>query len=432
MYVQQQIEIEMINSTDGQDEVITKVASKKPWGKLIIIATFAAAAIWLLLPIISQWTGGIPSIESQTIIRSNVFNGTLIRDVAVNGKLVAANAPTLYSSESGQVTLLAKPGDIVKQGVIVATVLSPELQSLIKQASAKLESLKIDASRGELNDLESQLDLERTLDTASIRINASNRELTRAELSFKKQVISEIDLVSKRDAKLESELLFKHAEKRVELAKKRLEFENQTRDFAVKSQQLIVDELQRRVELLNVRAPVDGVVGSWLVQKQERVSDTQAIMTIVDLSQYEAELNVPEFYADDLGLGLDVQMKIAGKSLIGKVISVSPEVKNSQVKVKVSVDNLADIQLRQNQRLDARIEFEKKENVLMVKRGGFLASHGGRAVYVINGEQAYQTPITIGSQSVEFIEITSGLNAGDSIITSSTEEFDTHSTILLN
>lgn len=432
----------MINSTDGQDEVITKVTTKKPWTKLAIIGLAVIVTVWFVLPTLNKWLGSVPSIELKSITKAEVFKGTLIRDIAVNGKLVAANAPTLYSSESGQVSLLAKPGDIVEKNAIVATVSSPELQSIIKQATSKLESLKIDASRGELRDRESQLDLEQVLDTARVRLNASNRELKRAELSFDKQVISQLDLVSRRDAKLESELLFKHAQKRVELSKKRLQFENQTRDFSVKSQQLVVDELQRRVELLNVRTPVNGVVGNWLVQKKERVADTQAIMTIVDLSQYEAELNVPEFYADDLGLGLDVQMKISGKSLVGKVISVSPEVKNSQVMVRVSVESIDDIQLRQNQRLNARIEFEKKENVLMVKRGGFQASHGGQAAYVIYGdgengsegedEGADLTPITLGSQSVEFIEVLSGLNAGDNIIISSTEKFDEHSKVLLN
>ncbi|WP_236559639.1 efflux RND transporter periplasmic adaptor subunit [Colwellia sp. 20A7] len=422
----------MISSTDGQDEVISKVANKKPWAKLTLGALVFIGAVWFILPTLSQWSGGIPSVNPQTITRATVVNGTLIRDIAVNGKLVAANAPTIYSSEPGQVTLLAKPGDIVKKDAIVATILSPELQSTVKQATAKLESLKIDARRSELRDREAQLDLEQVLDTARVRTNASTRELTRAELSYEKQVVSQLYLVSKRDAKLENDLLFEHAKKRVELAIQRLEFENQTRDLLVKSQQLVVDELQRRVELLNIRAPVDGIVGNWLVQKKERVSDTQAIMTIVDLSQYEAELNVPEFYADDLGLGLDVKMQISGKSLIGKVISVSPEVKNSQVMVRVSIDNLAEIQLRQNQRLNARIEFENKENVLMVKRGGFQASHGGQAAYVINGDEAKLIPITTGSQSIEFIEITSGLKSGDSIIISSTETFDMHSTISLN
>ena len=236
----------------------------------------------------------------------------------------------------------------------------------------------------------------------------------------------------KSPKQVENELLYKHAEKRVELAKKRLAFENQNREFSVKSQQLIVDELQRRLELLNVRAPVAGVVGNWLVQKKERVADTQAIMTIVDLSHYEAELNVPEFYADDLGLGLDVQMTIAGKSLIGKVISVSPEVNNSQVMVRVSVSPSDEIKLRQNQRLNARIEFEKKDNVLMVKRGGFLSSNGGRSVYVVSENLAAKTPISLGSQSVEYIEVLSGLKEGDSVITSSTADFDQHPTIALN
>jgi HlyD family secretion protein len=361
-----------------------------------------------------------------------VFKGTLIRDVAVNGKLVAANAPTLYSSEAGQVTLLAKPGDIVEKDTIVATVLSPELQSTVKQAAATLERLKIEASRGELSDNEALLDLERSLDSAQISYNASVRELTRAELSFEKQVISELELVTKQDSKTESELLLKHAKKRVALSKKRLEFESQTRNFFVKSQQLVVDELQRRVELLNIKAPVTGVVGNWLVQKKEQVTNAQSIMTIVDLSQYEAELNVPEFYADDLGLGLDVQITISGKSLVGKVISISPEVKNSQVAVRASIADIEDIQLRQNQRLNARIEFEKKDNVLMVKRGGFLASNAGKAAYVINDNNAQKQPISIGSQSVEFIEIISGLNAGDEIIISSTEEFDDHQIISLN
>jgi HlyD family secretion protein len=422
----------MINNTSGQDEVISAIKSDKPWKKIIIGSFIAISVTWVSLPTLSQWMGGVPSVDAQTISRAKVFKGTLIRDVAVNGKLVAANAPTLYSSESGQVTLLAKPGDLVKKDTIVATILSPELQSTVKQAMATLERLKIEASRGELSDNEALLDLERSLDSAQITYNASVRELTRAELSFDKQVISELELVTSRDTKTESELLLKHAKKRVALSKKRLAFESQTRSFFVKSQQLVVDELQRRVELLNVRAPVTGVVGNWLVQKKERVTDAQSIMTIVDLSQYEAELNVPEFYADDLGLGLDVQITISGKSLLGKVISISPEVKNSQVAVRVSIADISDIQLRQNQRLNARIEFEKKDNVLMVKRGGFLASNAGKAAYVITDNNADRKPISIGSQSVEFIEIISGLNAGDEIIISSTEEFDAHPAILLN
>jgi HlyD family secretion protein len=138
----------MINNTSGQDEVISAIKSDKPWKKIIIGSFIAISVTWVSLPTLSQWMGGVPSVDAKNLSRANVFKGTLIRAVAVTGKLVSANAPTLYSSEAGHVTLLAKPGDIVEKDTIVATVLSPELQSTVKQAAATLERLKIEASRG--------------------------------------------------------------------------------------------------------------------------------------------------------------------------------------------------------------------------------------------------------------------------------------------
>ncbi|NRA60264.1 MAG: hypothetical protein HRU25_05005 [Psychrobium sp.] len=63
----------------------------------------------------------------------------MVRDIAVSGKIIAANAPKLYSPEPSQVTLLAKPSDIVAQ------LASPELKSLFDQETAQLQRLKIEA-----------------------------------------------------------------------------------------------------------------------------------------------------------------------------------------------------------------------------------------------------------------------------------------------
>jgi HlyD family secretion protein len=377
------------------------------------------------LPTLSQWYSSIPSIDSKSINIETVIRGDLIRDVVVSGKAVAANAPQLYSTEIGKITLLAKPGEAVALNQIVARLMSPELDALIKQQQSTLEQLSINANRGVLADKEAQLDLESNMNAAQSKLNVAKREFQRAEISYGKQIISEVDWLKSQDAVTDATRLFEHAKKRVVFAKERLQFEKQHREFLVQKEKLILDELSRRHDELAIKAPVSGVVGNWLVAQRNTIAANTAIMTIVDLSEYEAELSVPEFYADDLGIGLEVAMKISGVSVRGEIIAISPEVKANQVTVRAKIKNSSTVQLRQNQRINARIEFEKKEDVLMVKRGAFIGSLGGKFIFKIAEDNyANKIAITTGASSVEYIEITSGLGAGQQVITSDYADFN--------
>jgi HlyD family secretion protein len=414
----------MIDDTSGQDETVLSVRKPKYNKVLFSILAFCTLS-YLAFPSLSQWYSAVPTIGIKSVQIDTVLRGDLIRDVVVSGKAVAANAPQLYSTEIGKVTLLAKPGEAVTANQIVAKVVSPELDAMIKQQQSTLEQLSISANRGVLADKEAQLDLESKMNAAQSSLNVAKREFQRAEISYSKQIISEVDWLKSQDAVTDTSRLFEHAKKRVAFAKERLQFEKQHREFLVQKEKLILDELSRRQDALAIKAPVSGVVGNWLVAQRNTIVANTAIMTIVDLSEYEAELSVPEFYADDLGLGLEVAMKVSGISVRGEIIAISPEVKANQVKVRARINNSSTIQLRQNQRINARIEFEKKEDVLMVKRGAFMGSLGGKFIFALaEGDYANKTAITTGASSVEYIEITSGLVSGQQVITSDYTDFD--------
>jgi len=414
----------MIEGTNSQDEII-EVAKRalpvKAMGALVILALL----IYLMLPTLVQWYSSIPSVNANTITIASVLRGELVRDVAVSGKAVAANAPQLYSTEVGKITLLSKPGEAVSQNQIVAKLISPELEALIKQQESTLEQLSISANRGLLEDKEAQLDLESNMNAAQSSLNVAKRERQRSEISYKKQIISEVDWMKSQDTLTDAKRFYQHAKKRVELANERLIFEKQHRQFLVQKQQLILDELKRRHQALDIKAPVAGVVGNWLVAQKNSIAANTAIMTIVDLSEYEAELSVPEFYADDIGLGLTVAMQISGVDVIGEIIAISPEIKANQVKVRAKLVSQSRIQLRQNQRINARIEFEKKSNVLMVKRGAFIGSLAGEFAFKkVDENTAMKVAITLGASNVDFVELTSGVTEGDQIITSDYQNFN--------
>ncbi len=414
----------MIADTQSQDETIL-VAKKKLSKKLMLILLVISTLLYLVFPTFSQWYSSIPSVASDSLTIASVIRGDLVRDVAVSGKAVAANAPQLYNTEEGQITLLSKPGETVKQNQIIARVVSPELEALIKQQESTLEQLSINTNRGILEDKVAQLDLESNMNTAQSALNVAKREKQRAKISFNKQIISEIDWMKSLDTLADATLFFEHAKKRVDLAKERLEFERKNRDFLVKKQQLILNELVRRHEALEIKAPLNGVVGNWLVAQKNTIVANTAIMTIVDLSEYEAELSVPEFYADDLGLGLIVAMQISGQQISGEIIAISPEIKGNQVKVRAKLTSLIDIQLRQNQRINARIEFEKKSHVLMVKRGAFIGALAAQFAFIkLDDNTAKKIAITTGAKSVEYVELTSGVAENDQIIISDYQNFN--------
>ena len=414
----------MIADTQSQDQIVLAPDKNLP-KKLIIILLVILTLLYVSFPTLSQWYSSIPSVDSDSLTIGSVIRGDLVRDVAVSGKAVAANAPQLYNTEKGQITLLAKPGETVLQNQIVARMVSPELDALIKQQESTLEQLSINSNRGILEDKVAQLDLESNMNTAQSALNVAKREKQRAEISFNKQIISEIDWMKSQDTLADAKLFFQHAKKRVDLSKERLDFERKNRDFLVKKQQLILNELVRRHQALEIKAPLNGVVGNWLVAQKNTLVANTAIMTIVDLSKYEAELSVPEFYADDLGLGLVVAMHISGQQITGEIIAISPEIKGNQVKVRAKLTSSIDIQLRQNQRINARIEFEKKSNVLMVKRGAFIGALASQFAFIkLDDNTAKKIAITTGAKSVEYVELTSGVAESDQIIISDYQYFN--------
>lgn len=424
----------MIAGTQNQDERIEPV--KQPWLKLkrtrfVVASALLLLAFWYFQGSLQAWQSGAMAVSAKNVLIAQVEQGELVRDVAINGKVVAANAPALFASEAGQVNFLVKPGQTVLRGDVLAEITSPELDAYLKQQQAELAQLKLAATRGNLSDKEGLLDLERALDSAKVQLTAAKREKQRADLSYQKQVMSEVDYAKINDALDEAELYYSHAEKRVALSKERLAFERQTREYAVEKQALNLSEVERRKAALTITSPVNGVVGNWLVDDKAKVAANSALISVVDLSEYEAELSVPEYYADELGLGLQVQIKLGDSVMLGEIIAISPEITGNQVQVRASLSNSTNFSLRQNQRLNARIEFERKRNVLKLKRGAFVASSGGQFVYRINREgMAEKVPVSIGATSVDYVEV-AGLNLGDSIIISDYDKFQQANQLLI-
>ncbi|WP_165725906.1 HlyD family efflux transporter periplasmic adaptor subunit [Pseudoalteromonas sp. SA25] len=417
----------MIKDTSAQDVQVKAPISYKKYAMIIAIVFIVVSAIaYIFLTSHSAKS----SISRSKVQIAKVHVKALIRDIAASGKIVAANAPKIYSPERGFIDLKVKAGDTVKQGDTLALLQSPELTNELKQQESVLKRLEGEQQRQHLQARRQTLTLNKTLDMAQVELNAAERENRRAQLSIQKHLISQIDLEKAVDDLSRAKLSYKHAQQEVLLAKDTLAFELQAAKSDVTRQQLIVDDLIRKVSNLSIKATVTGIVGNLLVQQKAAVTQSQPLMTLVDLSNFEAELQVPESYANELGLGMEVELKLGNETVMGNLSAISPEVNNREVTARVRFKGVTN-NIRQNQRLTARILLDNREGVMQVKRGAFM-QQGGIIAYKVEGNIAKRIPITIGATSINAVELLSGLKENDEIIISSYSDFKQANTILLN
>jgi HlyD family secretion protein len=420
-----------IADTSAQDVALDPPSRTRRWlvaGAAVIVLGGLSAFSY---PMVSRWLLAEVSVPRERLRLATVQTGDFVRDVSAQGRVVAAVSPTLFATSSGTITLLAVAGAEVEVGEELARVDSPDLDNRLKQEQATLASQQTELDRQRIQTRQAQLQSQKDIDLAEVALTAAKRELRRVEQAFETGAAAEIDLDRARDEVNSAELGHEHAIKDMQLDGERLAFEVRTRELTLERQQLLVEDLERQIDELTIRSPVNGIVGNLLVDQKAAVTKDQPVMAVVDLTAFELEVGVPESYADDLGLDMPAEIRVGTDRYDARVISISPEITDNQVMTRLRFTPSSPPGLRQNQRLTARILLENRANVLKVERGQFLDSGAGRVAYVVEDGIAYRRPISVGARSLGEVEILDGLDAGDVIISSSIESFEGAETVFI-
>ena len=428
-----------IEDTSSQDEILVPSNKRKPLFTAVGLVILVIFLGYYIAPSVNAWSQSGATVPLDRLRVATVERGDLQRDLSVQGRVVAAVSPSLYSPALGTVTLLVDAGDSVVEGQKLAEIDSPELENQLRQQKALLEENQTALAREKISAKKRKLENQKAVDIARVALTAADREKRRADKAFATQSISSIDYEKAQDDLQNADLVHQHAVQDAELDAESLEFEIRSRELQVERQTLLVKDLQRQVDGLTITSPVNGIVGNLGVEQKNQVAENQMLLSVVDLSEFELEVDIPESYADDLAIGMDASVTINGESHPATLVTISPEIENNQVTGRVrfaSQDTNGNATsspkgLRQNQRLTTRILMENKPNVLLVQRGQFLETGAGRIAYIIDDDVATKRNIQTGARSLSAVEIIGGLSEGEQIIISSTDQFNGADTVLI-
>ncbi|MEP7098116.1 MAG: biotin/lipoyl-binding protein, partial [Dokdonella sp.] len=294
----------MIRDTSAQDRQLSPQRNRRKQFLWIGAGAFVVVIVLACMPTVARLLSADSSASATRLRIAEVKRGTLTRDVSVQGKVVAAVSPTVYTRTAGTVSLDVNAGDKVKKGEVLAEIDSPELTNKLKQEQATLDSLGLDVERATIDNRKAQAASQMAYEQAVIDRETAEREVQRNQKAFTMGAQAEMTVLRAKDALAKTKLSELNAQHNIKLDRDSLAFELKTKRFAFDRQKLLVEDLTRQVDELKLRSPVNGQVGQLIAQQRANVAANGPILTVVDLSALEIEVQVPEVFAHDLGLGM--------------------------------------------------------------------------------------------------------------------------------
>ncbi len=375
--------------------------------------------VLLIVAVVGKKQGWFGKALSVKVAVENAEKRTIVETITANGKIQPEKEVKISPDVSGEIVeLTIKEGDDVKYGQLLLRIKPDTYISQRERSMAAISS-------------------------ARARLAQAEAQYTQADLSFKrvKQLFEE-QAISRSE--------FEQADANFNVAKAEVDAAR----FAVISSEASLKEANENLSKTSIYAPMSGTVSMLLVELGERVAGTNlmagtALLRVADLSRMEAQVEVNENDIVKVNLGdtalieIDAYLDQKFKGIVteiansAKTTGVSADqVTNFDVKIlvlqesyKKLMDTLKSNPFRPGMSVSVDIQTESKPDILTVpiqsvttrtdttKVSNTVSDKDIRTlVFITDGKYALAKDVKTGIQDNNYIEILSGIEANDRVI----------------
>ncbi|GIV36425.1 MAG: MexH family multidrug efflux RND transporter periplasmic adaptor subunit [Cyclobacteriaceae bacterium] len=178
--------------------------------------------------------------------------------------------------------------------------------------------------------------------------------------------------------------------------------------------------LEAQLAKTRIYAPFDGTIGFRFVSEGAYISPSTTVATLYNLNPAKIEFNLPGRYSTQVRAGKKVRFTVENdpRTFEGEVYAVEPQidVNTRTLKVRALASNPEGL-LLPGQFVRVELILETIENALLVPSEALIPDLQGHKVFVNQGGKAAEQRVEIGLRTDRQVEILSGLEAGDTVIT---------------
>jgi RND family efflux transporter MFP subunit len=383
--------------------------------RILWIALFACLILAILAYFLLHGRSKTAPEQPRAAAVVDVTRGNLASSLTIAGQFQPYQQVDLHAKVSGYIRWIKVDiGDRVHQGEVLATLEVPELQDQLQGAQADVRQSQSQITRAQSEVV-----------SAQSTYAALHADYTRLAEASKERpgLIAEQEL---DDARAKDQ----QAAAQIGVAKASLD--------AMQQQLGVSNATSHRFQTLSnyeqIIAPFTGVVtmryadtGSLIQAGQDSNTQTLPVVQVAQSDLLRLRMPVPESDVPYIHIGGDVQVKVSstGKVFTGKIVRFTRALDTSTrtMLTEVDVPN-PDLILDPGMYAESTIQLEQKNDVLILPAQAVVENGDQAYVLVVNATNHIEKRnVTLGIQTSNRVEITSGLQAGEKVVASGQTDY---------
>lgn len=406
-------------STDKMDEHIKVSYLKRYRWIFITVAALLFIGIMAFVYLNNSQTT-LSVFESALVERGDVATYIILK-----GDVINENPVYINSLISGIVrNIFVHEGDNVTSGQVLCEIETSTYEMQIEETENKIK-INTASLNGQQFELASkELEYKYQEDKKNSELAAQKDRLIVQKELYEINAISRKDVLDleKQIADLEKEL--NYLKRQFELVQKIYEQNMQVIKLNIEEDTRTVNKMKQEMAGRFLKSDSNGIIQKIDIRRNDYITKDTLCFTILKDNDFQLVCKIPISYIENIKEGQTAEIIYNNRKFYGKINKISSIVQSDDYKEDyilgyITLNKNSEFSLLVGMKFDVKVIKEIKKNVLRIVRGDFIAESGFQYVFKIEDNTAKKTDIKTGAYNDDYIEIISGLNEGDLIITSS-------------
>lgn len=178
--------------------------------------------------------------------------------------------------------------------------------------------------------------------------------------------------------------------------------------------------LQVQIDKTELRAPFSGKLGLRNISLGAYVTPSTVVVSLQNVSQLKMDVTVPEKYAGIIQIGDNLQCNVAGmdEPFMATIIAVEPHIDEMTRNLTVrALIHKANSKLVPGAYVKVELKLKETPNTIMIPSNTVIPDDRFTKVVIADSSKAKFVTVEIGVRTENEVQVISGLNAGDTVLT---------------